>query len=193
MKHRNFLKIILTFLMLSSLFSCKKKFPDGKPVVSKPEVPVSGKPFDKNDAINDKLLQFLFTSRESVSTRQELEEKINEGLSIFSPNAALSYKNFVYNDEPFSEIPRGTEKNVEIENISWDVDDDIRVLSFTERLRIKGEIVKTRDIDLIFQIEKGINGNFTVKNFIYQSDENQEESWFFFIWFISWQNILIML
>lgn len=193
MKRRNFLKIILTFLMLSSLFSCKKKFLDGKPVANKPEVPVSGKPFDKNDAINDKLLQLLFISRENVSSKQELEEKINEGLSIFSPNAVLSYKNFVYNDEPFSENPRGTEKNVEIDNISWDVDDDIRVLSFTERLRIKGEIVKTRDIDLIFQIEKGINGNFTVKNFIYQSDENQEESWFFFIWFISWQNILIML
>jgi lipoprotein len=176
MKRRNFLKIILTFLMLSSLFSCKKKFPDGKPVANKPEVPVSGKPFDKNDAINDKLLQLLFISRENVSSKQELEEKINEGLSIFSPNAVLSYKNFVYNDEPFSENPRGTEKNVEIDNISWDVDDDIRVLSFTERLRIKGEIVKTRDIDLIFQIEKGINGNFTVKNFIYQSDENQEES-----------------
>lgn len=176
MKRRNFLKIILTFLMLSSLFSCKKKFLDGKPVANKPEVPVSGKPFDKNDAINDKLLQLLFISRENVSSKQELEEKINEGLSIFSPNAVLSYKNFVYNDEPFSENPRGTEKNVEIDNISWDVDDDIRVLSFTERLRIKGEIVKTRDIDLIFQIEKGINGNFTVKNFIYQSDENQEES-----------------
>lgn len=176
MKHRNFLKIILTFLMLSSLFSCKKKFPDGKPVTNKPEVPVSGKPFDKNDAINDKLLQLLFVSRENVSTKQELEEKINEGLSIFSPNAALSYKNFVYNDEPFSENPRGTEKNVEIDNISWDVDDDIRVLSFTEKLRVKGEIVKARDIDLIFQIENGNDGNFTVKNFINQSNENQEES-----------------
>lgn len=118
MKRRNFLKIILTFLMLSSLFSCKKKFPDGKPVANKPEVPVSGKPFDKNDAINDKLLQLLFISRENVSSKQELEEKINEGLSIFSPNAVLSYKNFVYNDEPFSENPRGTEKNVEIDNIS---------------------------------------------------------------------------
>ena len=162
--------------MLSSLFSCKKKFPDGKPVANKPEVPVSGKLFDKNDAINDKLLQLLFVSRENVSTKQELEEKINEGLSIFSPNAALSYKNFVYNDEPFSENPRGTEKNVEIDNISWDVDDDIRVLSFTEKLRVKGEIVKTRDIDLIFQIENGNDGNFTVKNFINQSNENQEES-----------------
>ena len=170
--------------MLSSLFSCKKKIPDGKPVTAEPEIPITGKPLDKSDAINDRLLQFLLVSRENVSAKQELEEKINEGLSIFSPNAALSYKNFVYNDEPFSENPRGTEKNVEIDNISWDVDDDIRVLSFTERLRIKGEIVKTRNIDLIFQIEKGINGNFTVKNFVYQSDENQEESWFFFIFYI---------
>lgn len=176
MKHRNFFKIILTFFMLANLFSCKKKIPDGKTVTNKVEIPVSGKPFDKNDAINDKLLQFLFTSRENVSTRQELEEKINEGLNNFLPNAALSYKNFVYNDEPFSENPRGTEKNVEIDNISWDVDEDIRVLSFTERLRVKGEVVKTRNIDLIFQIENGHDGNFIVKNFTHQSNENQEES-----------------
>jgi hypothetical protein len=176
MRHRNFFKIILTFFMFANLFSCKKKIPDGKPVTNKVEIPVAGKPFDKNDAINDKLLQLLFTSRENVSTRQELNEKINEGLNNFSPNAALSYKNFVYNDEPFSDNPRGTEKNVEIDNISWDVDEDIRVLSFTERLRVKGEIVKMRDIDMVFQIENGKDGNFTVKNFTHQSDENQEES-----------------
>lgn len=167
---------LLIFLAMFSLFSCFKKIPDGKPVTDNSETNIA-KEEKKTLFVNDKLLSVLFVSRENANTQQELNDKINDELrSNFSPEAELKFKNFVYNDPPFSNNPRNSNSVVEIDNISWDVAENIRILSFTERLRVDGEIKDTRNIDLVFQVENWESENFVVKDFTYQVRENQENS-----------------
>ena len=156
-------------------FSCKKQPNISKAEIKKEQVQEPKEEIDiKHHEINDTLLDILFSSRETVATKQELDAKMEEKLSNFSEEAELKIKNWIYGDPPFSDNPRNPDIIVRIDNVKWDVSGKIRVLDFTERI-VKGEsILGTKNYEFIFQLNGNDPDNFQVIDFEYQVLTNDE-------------------
>lgn len=111
------------------MLSCGKKKVDPVQEKEKQELQqlLNEKPMSESEIINEKLERLIRFSRENVETREELEKKINMEMSDFTEATKQKFYNFVDKDGAFSKNPRNVDTVIEIQNIEWDVTDDIRV------------------------------------------------------------------
>lgn len=111
------------------MLSCGKKKVDPVQEKEKQELQqlLNEKPMSESEIINEKLERLIRFSRENVETREELEKKINMEMSDFTEATKQKFYDFVDKDGAFSKNPRNVDTVIEIQNIEWDVTDDIRV------------------------------------------------------------------
>lgn len=162
-------KKIIFFLCFFVLFSCGKKKVDPVQEKEKQELQqlLNEKPMSENEIINEKLERLIRFSRENVETREELEKKINMEMGDFTEATKQKFYNFVDKDGAFSKNPRNVDSVIEIQNIEWDVTEDIRVVNFTEKLFENGKLEIKQEVQMAFKVISN-NGDITVEDFAFQ-------------------------
>lgn len=162
-------KTIIFFLCFFLLFSCGKKKVDPVQEKEKQELQqlLNEKPMSESEIINEKLERLIRFSRENVETREELEKKINMEMSDFTEATRQKFYNFVDKDGAFSKNPRNVDTVIEIQNIEWDVTEDIRVVNFTEKLFENGKLEIKQEVQMAFKVISN-NGDITVEDFAFQ-------------------------
>lgn len=162
-------KKIIFFLCFSVLLSCGKKKVDSVQEKEKQELQqlLNEKPMSESEIINEKLERLIRFSRENVETREELEKKINMEMSDFTEATRQKFYNFVDKDGAFSKNPRNVDTVIEIQNIEWDVTEDIRVVNFTEKLFENGKLEIKQEVQMAFKVISN-NGDITVEDFAFQ-------------------------
>lgn len=162
-------KIIIFSLCFSLLLSCGKKKVDPVQEKEKQELQqlLNEKPMSESEIINEKLERLIRFSRENVETREELEKKINTEMSDFTEVAKQKFYDFVDKDGAFSKNPRNVDTVIEIQNIEWDVTEDIRVVNFTEKLFENEKLKIKQEVQMAFKVISN-NGDITVEDFAFQ-------------------------
>lgn len=162
-------KTIIFSLCFFLLFSCGKKKVDPVQEKEKQELQqlLNEKPMSESEIINEKLERLIRFSRENVETREELEKKINAEMSDFTEAAKQKFYDFVDKDGAFSKNPRNVDTVIEIQNIEWDVTEDIRVVNFTEKLFENEKLKIKQEVQMAFKVISN-NGDITVEDFAFQ-------------------------
>lgn len=151
------------------MLSCGKKKVDPVQEKEKQELQqlLNEKPMSESEIINEKLERLIRFSRENVETREELEKKINTEMSDFTEATKQKFYDFVDKDGAFSKNPRNVDTVIEIQNIEWDVTEDIRVVNFTEKLFENEKLKIKQEVQMAFKVISN-NGDITVEDFAFQ-------------------------
>lgn len=151
------------------MLSCGKKKVDPVQEKEKQELQqlLNEKPMSESEIINEKLERLIRFSRENVETREELEKKINTEMSDFTEATKQKFYDFVDKDGAFSKNPRNVDTVIEIQNIEWDVTENIRVVNFTEKLFENEKLKIKQEVQMAFKVISN-NGDITVEDFAFQ-------------------------
>lgn len=88
-------------------------------------------------------------------------------MSDFTEAAKQKFYDFVDKDGAFSKNPRNVDTVIEIQNIEWDVTEDIRVVNFTEKLFENEKLKIKQEVQMAFKVISN-NGDITVEDFAFQ-------------------------
>lgn len=163
-------KLFFFFLLCVLLISCKKDTQMAEVEKEKAELSslLNEKPLSESETINEKLVRLIKASRENVEAREELIKKIEAENGDFTAETKIKFQEFVDNDGIFSQNPRNVDAIVEIDNIEWDITDEIRVLKFTEKFLEAGKLKLQQEVQMAFKVVNDGKGNITIQDFAYE-------------------------
>ena len=95
-------------------------------------------------------------------------KKIEAENDDFTAETKIKFQEFVDNDGIFSQNPRNVDAIVEIDNIEWDITDEIRVLKFTEKFSEAGKLKLQQEVQMAFKVVNDGKGNITIQDFAYE-------------------------